>query len=262
VTHVLWRELAGSWRSTALWSLAIVGILSLYLPLYPSLVGGDMQALLDSLPPDLVTTLGYDDITSGPGYVQATFYGLMGFFLVTAASVGWASQAVGGHEQSGRLELDLAHGIGRGRYVLAQALALAIRVLVLVLVGTAVVLGFNTSAELELEVGPVLVAGAALAGLALFCGVWALLAGAAIGGRALSAGVGALVAVAGYALNAVAARTPDSDWIAASSPYSWAFGDAPLQGGVTVADQWPLWLFVVALPALAMLALRRRDLRG
>lgn len=259
---VLVRELLGSWRATILWSLAIIGILTLYLPLYGSLVSGDMQALLDSLPPQLVQTLGYDDITSGPGYVQATFYGLMGFFLITAASVSWAAQAIGGHEQSGRLELDLAHGIGRAGYVLAQTEALIIRVLFLVLVGTITILSFNGPAELGLEVGPVLVASCALAGLALFCGVWTLLAGAAFGGRALSAGVGALVAVVSYALNAVAAQQPDRDWIASASAYAWAFGDSPLQGGVTLADQWQLWLFVVAFPLVAMLALRERDLRG
>ena len=259
---MLRRELRGSWRATLLWSLAIVGILALYLPLYDDLVTGDMQALLDSLPPQLVQTLGYDDLTSGAGYVQATFYGLMGFFLITAASVSWAAAAIGGHEQSGRLELDLAHGIGRGGYVLAQTEALIIRVVFLVLVGTVTILAFNGPADLGLELGPVLVASCALAGLALFCGVWTLLAGAAIGGRALSAGVGALVAVVSYALNAVAAQNPDADWIADASPYSWAFADAPLEGGVTLADQWPLWLFVVAFPAIAMLALRGRDLRG
>jgi ABC-2 type transport system permease protein len=259
---VLRRELAGSWRGVALWSLAIVAILSLYLPLYPSLVGGDMQQLLDSLPPDLVATLGYDDITSGAGYAQATFYGLMGFFLVTAAAIAWASQAIGGHEQSGRLELDLAHGIGRVAYVAGQAVALLVRVLILVAVGTIAILAFNEPAELELEPGPVLVASAALAALALFCAMWALLAGAAIGGRALSAGVGALVAVASYALNAVAAQNPDIEWLGDTSPYTWAFGDAPLKGGVAIADQWPLWLFVVALPVLSVLALRRRDVHG
>jgi ABC-2 type transport system permease protein len=262
MTPVLLRELAGSWRSTALWALAIVAILTLYLPLYPSLTGGDMQQLLDSLPPDLVATLGYDDITSGAGYAQATYFGLMGFFLITAASVTWASQAIAGHEQSGRLELDLAHGVGRAQYVAAQSLALIIRVLILVAVGAITVLGFNDSAELGLQIGPVLVASAALAGLALFCGVWSLLAGAAIGGRALSAGIGALVAVAGYALNAVSQQNPDTEWLGDASPYTWAFGDDPLKGGVTIADQWQLWIFVLVFPLTAMLALRERDLRG
>ncbi|MER7797274.1 ABC transporter permease subunit [Microbacterium sp. NPDC096154] len=259
---VLLRELTHSWRSTALWSLAIVGILCLYLPLYPSLASGDMQQLLDALPPDLVATLGYDDITSGAGYTQATFFGLMGFFLVTAASVAWASQAIAGHEQSGRLELDLAHGIGRAAYVGGQSLALVIRVLILVAVGVATVLVLDGSAQLDLAPGAVIVAGSALAGLALFCGAWSLLAGAAIGGKALSAGVGALVAVLSYAFNALAAQNPDVQWLGDLSAYHWAFADDPLKGGTTLADQWPLWLFVVVFPLTAMVALRERDLRG
>ena len=47
-------------------------------------IGGndDMLALLDTLPDELVNAIGYDQITTGAGYTQSTFYGLIGFALL------------------------------------------------------------------------------------------------------------------------------------------------------------------------------------
>ena len=80
------RSLGESWRSLIGWSLGFLGALLLYVPLFSSIGGNpDMQALLDSLPPAMISALGYGAIATGAGYVSATFYGLMGFALSTIA---------------------------------------------------------------------------------------------------------------------------------------------------------------------------------
>ena len=110
------RNLADSWRGLAGWTVGLLAALLLYLPLYPSLGGsGQMQEMIDSLPPELVQTLGYDQIGTGPGYAQATFFGLIGFILVTIAAVGWGTGAIANDEEIGQLELTLAHGVTRGQ---------------------------------------------------------------------------------------------------------------------------------------------------
>jgi ABC-2 type transport system permease protein len=48
-----------------------------------------------SLPPELVRTIGYENITTGAGYAQATFFGLTGFFLITIASITWGGAFTG-----------------------------------------------------------------------------------------------------------------------------------------------------------------------
>lgn len=54
------------------------------------------------LPPELVETLGYDQITSGHGYTEATFFKLTGFIILTVAAVaivGYTADALAGmHE--------------------------------------------------------------------------------------------------------------------------------------------------------------------
>ena len=109
------RSIVDGWRGLAGWTVGILFALLLYLPLYPSFGGnGQMQEMVDMLPPELVRSLNYDQIGSGPGYAQATFFGLIGFVLVTIAAVGWGTGAIANDEENGQLELTLAHGVTRG----------------------------------------------------------------------------------------------------------------------------------------------------
>ena len=92
---VLRRSLLESWRATLGWTIGVAAALLLYLPLFPSIGGNDqMQQLIDGLPPELVSALGYDQIGSGAGYTQATFYGLIGFLILSIAAITWGASAV------------------------------------------------------------------------------------------------------------------------------------------------------------------------
>ena len=90
ILPVFRRNLRDSWRSLLGWTVGLAAVLFLYLPLYPSLGGnGQLQDIISALPKELVETIGYDQISSGAGYTQSTFYGLMGFLLLTIAAVIW-----------------------------------------------------------------------------------------------------------------------------------------------------------------------------
>lgn len=263
ILPVFRRSIRESWRSVLGWTIGLAAVLFLYLPLYPTFgASAELQSLIDALPKELVETIGYDQISSGAGYAQSTFYGLMGFLLLTIAAVIWGSAAIAGAEESGRAELDLAHGIGRGQYALESALAVLVRLLWLGAFSGLVVWALNGPAELDLEPVRILGAGAALTGLAFLTAAAALLAGSATGRRVWATGVGAGIAVLGYILQALAKQSDDLEWMNALSPYAWVYHRSPLAEGVHPGGLALTWGLALVCAAASALALRTRDLRG
>lgn len=262
ILPVFRRSIAESWRSLVGWTIGIAAVLFLYLPLYPSFgASAQLQSLIDSLPKELIETLGYDQISSGAGYAQSTFYGLMGFLLLTIAAVVWGS-SLAAAEESGRAEIDLAHGIGRSQYALETALSVLVRLVWLGVFAGLVVWALNDPAELELEPVRILGASSALVGLAALTAGAALLAGAATGRRIWATGAGAGIAVLGYILQALAKQSGDLEWLGALSPYAWVYRQPPLSDGVDGGGLALTWGIALALAAASALALRGRDLRG
>jgi ABC-2 type transport system permease protein len=256
------RALADGWRSLVAWSLGVLAVLLLYLPLFPAIGGSaDMRQLLDNLPDELVETIGYNQISTGAGYTQSTFYGLMGFLLLTIAATAWGTAAIAGDEETGSLELTLAHDVSRTQVLLERAAAVAVRLAWLCLLSVIVVLALNDSAQLEIEPVHAFAAAAALFGLTFHLGMWALAVGALTGRRSFATAAGAGVAVIGYAFNAVANQNDDLEVLHAWSPYHWAFGGSPLSSGAG----WMLWLnygVAAVLLIVAVFAFNRRDLRS
>ena len=133
----------------------------------------------DRLPsPELVNTLGYDQIATGAGYVQATFFGLVGFVMISIAAVGWGTGAIANDEETGQLELTLAHGVTRGQLYAERTAAVAVKLAWLGLVAVVMVLVLNGPSDLGVEVGPLFAAAGAFVGL----GLLAASASIAVGG--------------------------------------------------------------------------------
>ncbi|MBG6056160.1 ABC-2 type transport system permease protein [Salinibacterium sp. CAN_S4] len=257
------RSLGDSWRSLVGWTAGVGGAIALYLPLYSSINGnGQMDQLIANMPPELVNTMGLQQISTGPGYVQSTFFGLIGVLLLTIAGTSWGSSAIGGAEESGRLELDLAHGVGRVQYSLESALSIVVRMLWLGGFAAALVIVLNVPSALELDPLNVVAASIALIGLALVSATVALAVGAITGRRVLATVAGAGVAVVGYALNAVALQSSDVQAVSSASPYAWAFQNDPLTGGMDGPGVALLAGVSLVAVAVATVALRRRDITG
>jgi ABC-2 type transport system permease protein len=259
---VLRRTLADSWRSTIAWAVGLVAAISLYLPLYPSIGGTEMAELIESLPPEMVKTLGFDQIATGAGYAQGTFYGLIGFVLLTIAACAWGANAIAGAEESGRLELTLAHGVSRTQYALESALAILVRLVVLVGLSLLLVLAYNEPSELGLESGDIVAASAALLGLILLIATVALAVGAVTGRRGVALGAGAGLAVVSYVLNAIGNQNEDLEVLHRFSPYDWAYANTPLTEGADWGGLGLLAAGVLVAVAVATVALRRRDVTG
>ncbi|MGO2684607.1 MAG: ABC transporter permease subunit [Microbacterium sp.] len=261
ILPVFRRSIRESWRSLLGWTLGVAAVLFLYLPLYPSIGASDqMTQLIDSLPDQLVDALGYNQIASGAGYTEATFYGLIGFLLMAIAAVLWGS-SLAAAEESGRAELDLAHGIGRSQYALETALSVVVRLLWLGVFAGLAVWALNDPAELDLDPVRIIGASAALVGLAFLSAAAALLAGAATGRRIWATVVGAGISVLGYILQALAKQSDDLEWLNAVSPYAWVYRQSPLAEGVDTGGLALTWSVALLLAAASALALRARDLR-
>lgn len=263
ILPVFRRSLHESWRGLVGWSLGITAVLALYLPLYPSMAAnGQLEAILETLPKQLVDTLGYDQMTSGAGYTEATFYSLMGFLLLTIAAILWGSAAIAGAEESGRLELDLAHGISRTTYALEQAAAIFVKLAWLGTYSTAVIWVMNGPAELHLSLPHLVGAAVGITGLSLLHAMAALFAGALTGRRAWATGVAAGIAVLGYAFQALSKQNTDLEWLRWLSPYAWVLHGSPLVNGINGGLVTLTWAIAVVFAVAATLSLRWRDLRG
>ena len=254
------RAFFDSWRSTLAWAAGLAAAAFLYLPLYPSIGGSDqMQEMINALPAEMTRALNYDQIASGPGYTQATLFGLIGFLLMSIATVAWGAAAVGGDEESGQLELTLAHGVRRVQVVLERALALLLRVLVLAALAFVIVTLLNGPSQLDIDPANLFGAVVLFAGLGLLTGTSALFVGAATGRRTYGLAAGAAVAVLGYVFNAVGRQSPDVEWLFKVSPYHWAYGNSPMVNGADWAAAGWLWGISAALVVLAAVALEQRD---
>jgi ABC-2 type transport system permease protein len=254
------RSIADGWRGLAGWTAGILAALLLYLPLYPSFGGnGQMQEMIDSLPPELVQTLSYDQIGSGPGYAQATFFGLIGFVLVTIAAVGWGTGAIANDEENGQLELTIAHGVSRGQLFAERTAAVLVKLAWLCLVSFTVVLLLNEPAELEIDVANLAATTTAFFGLVALIAIAAIAVGGITGRRTWTLGAGAGIAVVAYAMHAVGNQGDDVRWLQDWSPYSWAYADAPLQNGWNDSI-WLNFAVIAALLLVGWLVFRRRDI--
>lgn len=253
------RALADSWRGLIGWGLGLTAVVGMYLPLYPSIGGNpEFVSIIESMPPELVAALNFDQITSGAGYTLGTVYGLLGFVLLTIAAAGWGANAIAGDEERGTLELTLAHGVSRHRVVLERLAAMVVKLVALVAWVTVLVTALNEPSGLGLSLDGIIAGGLALLGTALVTATVGLLAGALTGRRAIAVGAGAGVAVMGYAFNALGNQSTELEWLHAISPYHWAFGINPLENGID-PSVWLLYAVAVAASLVAVLAFQRRD---
>lgn len=227
------RSIGDSWRSTLGWTIGVAAALLLYLPLFPALGGKDSQMaqLINSLPPQLVNTLNYGSITTGAGYTESTFFGLLGFVLIVIAATSWGTAAIAGDVENGTLELVLAHAVSRTQLVLERTLAVVLRLAWLAAFSALMILALNTSSQLELLPANI-VAVAAAAG----------------------------IAVLGYVLNAIGNQSENLDHLRDFSPYGWAYHHTPLASGADWGGLALLYGFSILFIVVAVVALRRRDI--
>ncbi|HUZ84335.1 MAG TPA: ABC transporter permease subunit [Gaiellales bacterium] len=253
-------------RGFVMWSAGLVGLVAMMQSVYPSIRHNEqINQLLKSYPDAMKGLIAFGgplDYTSAPGYLGAELFSFMVPLLLIVATVGAGSRAIAGEEDRGTLDLLLALPVRRERVLLEKALALVVEVVALgcvlwlsLWVG-AVVIDMHIS-------GPHLAAGTASATLlAMVFGSLALLIGAVAGhrGAGLAIGLTSAVAVSTYLLNALAPLATVLSGPQKLSPFYYYASSDPLRRGLDAGNAAVLAGVTVLMIAIAVLAIRRRDL--
>ncbi|MEN3306683.1 MAG: beta-exotoxin transport system permease protein [Micromonosporaceae bacterium] len=243
------------------WAVGVGAVALMYAAFYPSISKPAFAQALENYPESLKRAFNLQDITSPAGYLGSYVFGLLVPVLLVVFTVITGSRAIAGDEESGVLDLILAHPVSRTRLLLSRLGALAVEVVLICAVVYLLLVAIAGPAKLA-SIGAGHLA-AASAQLALFGLVFATLAtavGAATGKRAAAVAVTAVVAVAGYFANNLAPQVAGLHWAQKLSPFYWYTAGQPLRHGLQLG--WCALLLGVSalLTAAAVTALARRDL--
>jgi ABC-2 type transport system permease protein len=218
------------------------------------------QELLDSYPKELMAFFGdVSDLATPSGYLNLEYFILMPLILgVFAVLVG--SGLLVSDEESGRLDLILAHPVGRGELFWGRALAfVAAMVGILVLAWLGIYLPTSWTA---LHVGwmDLTLAYVSLFAVLLLFGAFALMLSLLLPSRRMAAMVSGLALVVSYFVTSLANAISELEPVAQVSPLTY------YQGGEALDGLNLTWVVGLLLPALLFSILawwrfERRDVR-
>ena len=245
------------------WGLGIACLGLIIVAFYD--VFGERQAefmrLLENYPPEFLAFFGTDAsgiITPG-GYLG--MYGfsflpiIIGFFAVLAGS-----NLIAGDEERGRLDLVIAHPVGRTAFYFGRLIAFVAATLGILCLGW---LGFSVllgGSSLDVTWGEMALPFISLLGQALIFGTMALLLSMFLPARSLATLVSGLFLVFGYVLSSMSSLNQDLAAVARIFPYTYFQGSDAFTG-FNLA-----WLFAL-IGVSAMMGLiawwrfTRRDIR-
>jgi ABC-2 type transport system permease protein len=247
-------------RGIGIWTVAIAAVGVLYAAFWPVMDNPDMAAVLDAYPPELLEALGFTDITSPAGYLGATSYGILGPVLVLIFAAVLGSRAVAGDEESGRMDVLLAHPVERWQVVLQRAAAMVVAIaLPVALLFVALVIASGPADFESIGAQNLAAASVHLGLLGLFFGTLALAVGAATGSRGLAWGAVALVGILTYIANTLGPSIDAISWSQSLSPFYYHSGGRPLVNGFQPDDAAVLAVASLVLVTVAVLGFQRRD---
>lgn len=247
-------------RSFLLWSLALAAICAMYLSVYPSMGGESLNELVEDLPDEMVTALGYDRIGTAGGWVTSTVYSLLGPVLLLIFAINGGARLLAGEEEAGTLELEAAAPLSRTRMLVERAAGLIVLIVGLVAVVTVVCWTFITALDMEVSFSNLVAGSAGLLLLGLGFGLIAFGVGAATGNQSMAVGVSAALAVVAFIFDALG-PVVGVQWMSEVSPFYWYLGQDPLIEGV----DWFGLAKLAVIPPLALVGgltmFRGRDLK-
>jgi ABC-2 type transport system permease protein len=243
------------------WTVAIAAIGVFYAAFWPLMVTPEMTAAMEAFPSGMLDALGYSDITTAAGYVGSTTFGLLGPALIIICAAGIGGSAVAGQEESGRLDLLLAHPRSRWRILLERFAALVVAIVLPCTALALALVAISGPAQLD-DIGTanIVAASVHLALFGIFFGALALAVGAVTGRRSLAWSAVAVVAIGGFLANNLAPMVDEIAWLRDISPFHIYSGGAPLRNGLQLIDGGVLAIASLVLVAIGGVGFDRRDL--
>ncbi|GAB3971455.1 hypothetical protein GCM10029978_046670 [Actinoallomurus acanthiterrae] len=219
-------------RIFTVWALATGLLAMMYASFYPQISADSMAKV-----PQAMRGFGLHDTSTAAGYLQGAVFGLLLPLLATFYGAATGARMISSDEESGYLDLLLAHPISRTRLLLHRFTALATGAVIIATAVLAAMLAVRTSADLDsVTIGAFTAQTLNLALLAILFGALATGIGAATGkNRATVFGITAGLGVATYALHGFAPQI-GADWLRYLTPFHYYIGGEPLKNGFQVAD--------------------------
>ena len=258
------QALRAARRTLVTWAAAFVALIALYAVIWPSVRGNtSWRNLFDTLPATyraLFTASGTIDLSTAGGYLGVELMGFMGPALIAVYAITTGAAAIAGEEDRGGLEVTLSAPVSRAQVFTQRLAALVAGILTLMIATGATLWIFSALLGMDLGLGAIASAAAALGIFGTFAGTTALSAGAATGSAAAARGLAALVTVASYLINALAQVTPALRPARPVSPYYLVLGNEPLAHGLRPAGALAVLGVTAVLAAAGGILFARRDL--
>jgi len=244
-------------RSLVWWALALVWVVLVYAGGYRQYVEAGL--VTNKVPEFVGAIMGSTDFSSAAGYLTAVIFTLLGPVIVVLFATFTGARAIAGDEEAGMLDILLASPMSRTRVVLERTGALVAAVAWLGLIVWVAVSAAAAFSDMGLGLDRIAAAAVGLALLGIIFGMVTLATGALTGSRPLALGVTAAAALGSFLVNNLAPQVESLEQAQKLSPFYYYLGGDPLRSGFDLPKLGVLVLIVVALVALAIWGLGRRD---
>lgn len=259
LVEIRW-QLARSRRALLGWAIALAAVAGIYIPFYPAMGGAELQALVDALPSELTSALGYDRIASPEGYLTSTVFGLLGPALMLVFGIGLGARTIAGTEEVGGLELAASAPVRRDVLLAGRIIAMHTQIAVLAAVTFTMTAVLVSVIGMDVGLAGIAAASVGLNLLAIAFATVTLAAGAITGRRAVAVAVGAGSAVAAFVADALSDIVDRGDLLEAVSPFSWYLSGDPVAAGVPILGYVLLGTLTFVAWGVAQVGFLRRDL--
>lgn len=247
-------------RSLAGWTVAIVVVGGIYAVFWPIIDDPELQKVLENYPQAMLEALNYTDFASPEGYLSATVYGLLVALLLLVRAVSAGARLIAGDEESGTLDLVLAHPVSRSSVALQRFAAYAVSVLVILAVFWVAMVALLGPAQLDgVSPGDLAAMHVHAFAYALLFGALTFGVGAATGRRGLALVVGSAVGVLAYAARGLIPQVEGLEWVEQYSAFTWLTGSEPLRNGIDAGHVGLMLGLSILMVGVGILLFQRRD---
>lgn len=243
------------------WTLGVVLVGGGYAAFWPTLDNPELQQLLENYPQAILEAIGYTEISTPQGYLNATIYGLVVAVLLLVFAVMTGTRLIAGDEEAGTLDLVQAHPVSRPSLALQRFAAFTVAVVVIAAVFWVVMVAIAGPAQFR-DISPALLA-AAHVHLALFTVMFGSITfaiGAATGRRGPALAAGAAIGVIAYAAAGLLPQVDGLEWTQDYSAFTWLNGSEPLKNGIDAGHALLMLGLTLVFVGLGTFGYRRRDI--
>ncbi|MEO3926814.1 ABC transporter permease subunit [Micromonosporaceae bacterium B7E4] len=249
-------------RSMIGWMIGIGAFVTIYVSSWSQFDSDPAAAesAANRIPQGMQTALGFQDLSSGAGYLQAVIYTVFVPLLLIMAATTFGTRAIAGPEDAGVLDLLLANPVSRPRFVLQRFAALTAAVVAVGAVVWVLVLVLAAALDMDVAASRISAASLGLLLVGLCFGTLALTVSAFAGRRPIVLATTGSVALATYLLHTLGNQFDVIRPLRWLSPFHYYLGADPLHTGFHVGYLAVLAGVSVLLVAVAAVAFERRDL--